>query len=108
VAGVFGDGYVDRREGAESWEGEGKEMVMGAGEGRKAVVAKVNQTRQNKNGVACTCQGGGSGGGVGCGEGVVWVVVFFNVMAVFPHNVTFPCGMWHVAFQMMYTILNIV
>jgi uncharacterized protein YhhL (DUF1145 family) len=43
-----------------------------------------------------------------CGEGVVWVVVFFNVMADFPRNITFPCGMWHVAFQMMYTILNIV
>jgi hypothetical protein len=43
--GVFGDGYVDRQESAESWVGEGEEIVMGVGDSGKA---KLDQMREQK------------------------------------------------------------
>jgi hypothetical protein len=63
AASVFRDGYVDRWESAESWVGEGEEMMVMMGAGR-SWKAKLVQTRQNKKGEACKCQGGGSGGGM--------------------------------------------
>jgi hypothetical protein len=38
---------------------------MGAGRSGKA---NLVQTRQNKKGKTCKCQGGGSGGDAGCGH----------------------------------------
>jgi hypothetical protein len=47
AAGIFGDGYVDRWEGTESWVEEGEEMkvMMGAGGGGWGVGRRQNWSK---------------------------------------------------------------
>jgi hypothetical protein len=55
AAGIFGDGYVDRWEGTESWVEEGEEMkvMMGAGGGGESEGGKTgpNETEQKRGGM---------------------------------------------------------